>query len=109
VSDASLVPIAQRCRGLVTLTCCFCPGVTDATLTALSHVHGAPLQELNIGYNHAVTLNGMLKLLTACRGMRTVYCLECGNLTEGHIAFLRDRFPLLRINPDLTGASEALP
>ena len=88
VSDYSLVSIAQRCKGLVTLTCCFCRGLTDATLTALSQCNSSHLKELNVGYNHAITLRGMLTLLTACRGMEKVFCIECANLTEADIESL---------------------
>ena len=101
VSDASLVRVAQHCRKMVTLTCCFCRGVTDVTLTALSQLSCSNLKELNIGYNDAVTLTATLELLTACRGMVALYCIDCANLTEEGIEQLRALFPSLRINPDL--------
>ena len=100
VRDYSLVRIAQRCKGLVTLTCCFCRGLTDVTLTALGQFNFSHLKELNVGYNHAITLSGMLTLLMACRGTERVFCIECANLTDADLEQLRIRFPYLQLNPN---------
>ncbi|XP_044001951.1 dynein regulatory complex subunit 6-like [Aphidius gifuensis] len=89
VGDSAIIAIAKNCKLLKSLNIAVCPSITSTAFIALTSLKN--LKELDVAVNDNVEDNFIVKL----RGIKSLSCSDCGELTDaGVIQFIKN-------NPDL--------